>query len=88
VTLIRNKNLIEQTFLAWLSQFADSTHPCDMERFYIFAKTVCENYNQKWRNPGYLKKRILQKMPHFDPNVLADTLDLFAKLRIYSPFLS
>jgi len=80
VTLIRNKNLIEQTFLAWLSQFSDSTHPCDMEQFYVFAKTVCENHTHKWKNTGYLKKRILQKMPHFDPDILADTLDLFAKL--------
>jgi hypothetical protein len=80
MTLIRNKKLVDLTFITWISQFPDSGYPGDMERFYIFAKTVCESQTKKWRNAVYIKKRILEKMPHFDPKVLGDILDLFNKL--------
>lgn len=63
--LIRFKNQSECAFIIWMNNFPDSFHPLDMERFYVFVKTVARYRNMKWRNYEYFKQQILARKPHF-----------------------
>jgi hypothetical protein len=74
------KNPVEYSFHIWMSNHPDSAHWADKARFYLFVKTVCRYNARKWKNRSYLKKRILNRMPHFDLNYLDNLLDLYMQL--------
>jgi Fe-S-cluster formation regulator IscX/YfhJ len=63
-----------------MSNYPDSGHWADKERFYSFVKTICRYNARKWKDTSYLKKRILERMPHFDPKYLDYLQDLFMQL--------
>jgi len=63
-----------------MSNYPDSGHWADKERFYSFVKTICRYNARKWKDTSYLKKRILERMPHFDPKYLDYLLDLLIQL--------
>jgi len=74
------KNPVEFSFHILVSNYPDSGHWADKERFYSFVKTVCRYNAKKWKAPSYLKKRILERLPHFDPERLDFLLDLYIQL--------
>lgn len=74
------KNPVEYSFHIWMSNYPNSGHWADKERFYSFVKTICRYNAKKWKDTSYLKKRILERMPHFEPKYLDYLLDLFMQL--------
>jgi len=65
MTLIRYKNQTEYAFIIWMSNYPDSFHPMDMQRFYVFVKTVARYRSTKWRRYDYFSQQILAHKPHF-----------------------
>lgn len=65
MALTRYKNQTEYAFIIWMSQFPDSYHWMDMQRFYMFVKTVARYRNMKWRRYDYFREQILVRKPHF-----------------------
>jgi hypothetical protein len=74
------KNPVEYSFHIWMSNYPDSGHWADKERFYSFVKTICRYNARKWKDTGYLKKRILERKHRFDTKYLDYLLDLFIQL--------
>jgi len=68
------------SFYTWISQFPDSAHWCDEQRFLTFMKTICRFNARKWKDQNYLKSRILKEKPNFDQDFLDDILSLSQKL--------
>lgn len=52
-------NPVEVAFAKWISQFPNSFHPCDRERFYSFASTIIKYKKDasKWFHKEYFVKR-------------------------------
>lgn len=59
----RYKRLVEYSFYQWILAYPWSKHPNDMKRFYTFVKTVCSYNSKNWKNPEYLRERILEEYP-------------------------
>ncbi len=74
------KTPVECCFIMWMNNFPDSPHWNDKERFFQFVKTVCRYNAKKWKNIDFLKTRILEHSPHFDPEMLNLRLNLFTEL--------
>ena len=72
--LVKYKNQTEYSFYRWIGAFPESLHSNDLDRFYKFAKTVCAFSAKKWKNPIYLKERILKEKPHFKLDALEEVL--------------
>jgi hypothetical protein len=66
MAIIIYKNTCEYMFLIWISQYPESFHPLDMERFYIFAKNVARYRAAKWLNYSYFKEKILLANNNFN----------------------
>ena len=63
---IQYKNQREYSFLVWVSNFPESMHPNDMDRFYIFVHTLIRyKRSEKWLDFSYFQKRILKEKPNF-----------------------
>lgn len=54
-----NKNPIEISFRVWMNNYPESFHPLDMDRFYVFVKTVCR-YSRKRKDSEWLREKINQ----------------------------
>jgi hypothetical protein len=75
------KTPVEYSFTIWMNNFPDSAHWADKERFFQFVKTVCRYPKAKeWKNIVFLKTKILDRCPHFDPAVLENRLKSFSEL--------
>lgn len=80
MVVIRNKNPIDITFVSWISQFPESYHPSDEERFYVFVKTVCRDSRQQ-RDSSWLRKKITNyRKHHLEQLDIENYCDLFDKL--------
>ncbi len=66
MAVIKFQNQSDYAFLIWMSNFPESGHPLDSERFYVFAKTVARYRNKKWLDYSYFEERILKHTPKFD----------------------
>ncbi|MBA4320650.1 MAG: hypothetical protein C0412_19835 [Flavobacterium sp.] len=78
--VIRNKKPIEKAFVLWISQYPESYHPCDMDRFYKLAKTVCR-YGRKAKHSQWLRKKIVNfEGHHLGEKDVEYYCDLFDKL--------
>ncbi|MDA8326581.1 MAG: hypothetical protein M0033_10230 [Nitrospiraceae bacterium] len=78
--LYRIRTPVEYSFHVWISNFPDSRHPHDKDRFLAFVKTVCRYDRKKWKNSNYLEERILKVKPRFDPYYLQYLLQLYHDL--------
>lgn len=59
VAIIRNRHPIERAFNSWMHEYPESYHPLDMERFYIFVKTVIKySRSEDVRTYEWLKNKI------------------------------
>jgi hypothetical protein len=68
-----HRNPTEESFIIWLSNFPESFHPLDMQRFYTFAKNVNTYGAKRWFNKKYFKSQIRLHIPNFDE----DKIDCF-----------
>lgn len=75
-----NKNPIEQTFRLWIGNYPESFHPCDMERFYVFVKTVCR-YSRKPKGEDWLRKKIKDSANNLDEKDIDTYCDKFLELQ-------
>lgn len=66
MAVVRYKNQSEYAFLIWMNNYPESFHPLDMQRFYVFAKSVARYRGKKWLNHSYFKNRVLKHTPHFN----------------------
>ena len=80
MALVKIKQPTEYTFLQWINNYPDSGHWADKERFLRFVKTVCKYNATRWKKPNYLKNRILEAKPYFEPDFLERLLDLYDNL--------
>lgn len=80
MALIKLKNQVELSFHNWLHQHPESMHPLDMKRFYVFVKCVCVYNAKKWKDSNFLKEKILELKPNFDPDLLERLLNLYENL--------
>jgi hypothetical protein len=80
MAIIKIRQPVEYSFFQWMNNYPDSGHWKDKERFFIFVKTVCRYNASKWKNPQYLKTRILEIVPHFDIDLLERLLELYNNL--------
>lgn len=76
MTLIRFKNQTEYAFIVWMNSFPESFHPLDMERFYMFVKTIARYRSKKWRGYNYFRVQILLQKPHFDEKTIERLHDI------------
>lgn len=74
------KQPVEYSFFQWINNYPDSGHWKDKERFFTFVKTVCKYNASRWKDAKYLKNRILEIKPHFDPDFLERLLELYGNL--------
>jgi len=63
--VVRYKNQSEYAFVIWISNFPDSGHPLDEQRFQVFAKTVAKYRNKRWLEYEYFENQIKAYAPHF-----------------------
>jgi len=80
MAIVKIKQPVEYTFLQWINAYPDSGHWADKERFLRFVKTACKYNATRWKKSDYLKNRILEAKPHFDPDFLDRLLDLYQSL--------
>ena len=69
--VIFHKNPTEESFIIWMDNFPESFHPCDMERFIQFAKTIIMYKAKKWLEYKYFSKRISEMSPNFNKDNIA-----------------
>ncbi|MBS1495241.1 MAG: hypothetical protein JST55_17175 [Bacteroidetes bacterium] len=80
MAIIKYKNLTELSFVTWMNNYPQTWHPSDMERFYIFARTVVRYRSTRWENPNFLRTKILAHTPNFNLDTLDSLLDLYYHL--------
>jgi hypothetical protein len=79
MTLIRYKNQTEYAFIIWMSNYPDSFHWADMQRFYVFVKTVARYRSMKWRRYDYFSQQILARKSHFAEEDIDKLHDIMLK---------
>lgn len=82
LTIIHHKHPIDEAFNAWIRLYPESSHPCDMERFYCFVKSVCR-YSRSTQTKGeeWLKERIKGCVHALSEDQIDSYCDLFVKLQ-------
>lgn len=74
--LIKHKNPVEESFILWMSQYPESFHPSDMDRFYTLLKNICRYGASRWMNLYFLKAQILKFKPNFNKKDLEKLLNI------------
>lgn len=80
MALRKIKQPVEYSFLQWINNYPDSGHWADKERFLSFVKTVCKYNATRWKRRDYVKNRIVEAKPYFDPDFLDRLLYLYDNL--------
>lgn len=70
---IVHKNPTEESFIIWLSNYPESFHPLDMQRFYTFVKNAISYHSKRWFNKSYFESQIKLHVPTFNN----DNIDYF-----------
>ena len=63
--MIYHKNPVEESFIAWITHNPDSFHQLDMNRFYIFVRSVVCYNAKSWQDIKKFKSEILRHKPYF-----------------------
>jgi hypothetical protein len=63
-----HRNPTEESFIIWLSNYPESFHPLDMQRFYTFVKNAISYHSKRWFNKDYFESQIRLHVPMFDDN--------------------
>ena len=65
-----HRNPTEESFIIWLSNYPESFHPMDMQRFYTFVKNVLSYHSKKWFDKSFFEAQIRYHIPTFsDENI-------------------
>lgn len=65
--LIYHRTPIDEALFVWLSNYPESFHPLDMDRFYRFVKTKIRYLrSQKWDSFGFFYEKIQKIKPTMD----------------------
>ena len=63
-----HRNPTEESFIIWLSNYPESFHPLDMQRFYTFVKNAISYHSKRWFNKDFFESQIRLHVPTFDDN--------------------
>lgn len=63
--IIKHKTPTEECFLSWITNYPESFHELDEQRFYQFAHCVFSYNSKKWLGKKYFRERILKLKPNF-----------------------
>ena len=74
---------VEKWYKFWISQFPESWHPSDVERFYMFVSVLIHN-SRKPRDRYWLEKNIRADRPQLSDADMEAYCNLFEHLRDYS----
>ena len=74
---------VEKWYRLWISQFPESWHPSDTERFYMFVSVLLHN-SRKPRSRYWLEKNIRADNPRLSEDDIEKYCDLFEHLKDYS----
>lgn len=88
--LIHHKKPTKESFIRWINQHPDSSHPLDYSRFLIFVKTGLRQGASKLLDPENFKKEVLRLKPDFDMGILnscASDLQKFSDLHKTRPII-
>ncbi len=84
--VIHNKHPIQQSYNNWINNFPESFHPLDMDRFYVFAKTVHQYSRKKdyiyWLNTKLSKTNMTENHVEYFCKLLQTLLD-FQKVKSF-----
>lgn len=80
--LIRTKSPIECAFYYWINNHPESYHFLDMQRFYVFVKTV-KSYSRKPKNGQWLRDKIKQSRKPMQEENISYFCNLFETLLEY-----
>lgn len=83
MALIRFKNQSDYALLHWLSQWPNSGHPLDEQRFMVFAKCVARYRSKKWLQYENFEAALQQSNHHFENE---DIEKHYFKLRSFVEF--
>jgi hypothetical protein len=74
---------VEKWYNLWISQFPESWHPSDVERFYMFV-SVLVHHTRKPRDRYWLEKNMRADRPQLSEADVEAYCNLFEHLRDYS----
>lgn len=63
-----HRNPTEESFIIWLSNYPESFHPLDMQRFYTFVKNAISYHSKRWFNKDFFESQIRLHVPTFSEN--------------------
>jgi len=61
-----HRNPTEESFIIWLSNYPESFHFLDMQRFYTFAKNAISYHSKRWFNKDFFASQIRLHVPAFN----------------------
>lgn len=82
----RKKLLIDEYFDTWISNFPESHHWADKNRFYSFVSIVCR-YGRNPRYSDWLKKKIKSSNNNLSKEDIDYFCDLFDALQEFYLFI-
>lgn len=68
-----HKNPTEESFIVWVTNYPESFHPMDMQRFYNFAHNVFSYRSKQWLDKSFFQRQIKLHNPEFRQ----ENIDLF-----------
>lgn len=71
------KHLVQRSFENWITLSDGIAHPCDEERFFVFVKTVYSYHARLWKDPDFLKEKVLEIKPKFGKEKLKKILEIY-----------
>lgn len=74
---------VEKWYRLWISQFPESWHPSDTERFYMFVSVLMHN-SRKPRTRYWLEKNMCADNPRLSEDDIENYCNLFEHLQNYS----
>lgn len=74
---------VERWYRLWISQFPESWHPSDLERFYMFVSVLVHSA-RKPRNRYWLEKNMRADRPQLSENDIMAYCDIFEHLQDFS----
>lgn len=85
VAIIHNRHPIERTFNSWISNHPETYHPLDLERFYIFVKTVIRySRSQDTKTYSWLKDKIHGATHHLEEEDINTYCNKFVELQKFN----
>lgn len=82
--MIQHKNPVEESFIMWITMNPDSFHHLDMQRFYVFVRSVIRYNAKSWQSFKKFKEKILFHKPNFPEECIEYYFNLMRQLIDFS----